>query len=101
MPRKKTVPQPVKASTSVTDTLASRELVHGDFDSKATYIQQSKEYARSCPGYNHLTYAQCEALDNIHQKIGRILFGDSNCGDHWHDIAGYASLGEENAKKQR
>jgi hypothetical protein len=35
---------------------------------------------------------QIEALDMICHKIGRILNGDPNYADSWHDIAGYAQL---------
>lgn len=35
---------------------------------------------------------QAEALDMIAHKIGRILAGDPNYADSWHDIAGYAQL---------
>jgi len=35
---------------------------------------------------------QQEALDMICHKIGRIINGDPDYADSWHDIAGYASL---------
>jgi hypothetical protein len=35
---------------------------------------------------------QIEALDMICHKIGRILNGDPDYADSWHDIAGYAQL---------
>jgi hypothetical protein len=35
---------------------------------------------------------QQEALDMICHKIGRIVNGDPNHADSWHDIAGYAQL---------
>lgn len=35
---------------------------------------------------------QQEALDMICHKIGRILNGDPDYADSWHDIAGYAQL---------
>lgn len=35
---------------------------------------------------------QKEALEMIAHKIGRILNGDPNYADSWHDIAGYAKL---------
>jgi hypothetical protein len=39
-----------------------------------------------------LNPSQREALDMIQHKIGRILAGNPNHHDHWHDIAGYATL---------
>ena len=35
---------------------------------------------------------QVEALDMICHKIGRIINGDPDYADSWHDIAGYAQL---------
>lgn len=35
---------------------------------------------------------QQEALDMICHKIGRIINGDANYDDSWHDIGGYAKL---------
>jgi hypothetical protein len=35
---------------------------------------------------------QQEALDMIFHKIGRIVNGDPDYADSWHDIAGYAQL---------
>ena len=37
---------------------------------------------------------QRESLDMIVHKIARILNGDPNHVDSWHDIAGYATLVE-------
>ena len=39
-----------------------------------------------------LKFDQQEALDMICHKIGRILNGDPDYADSWHDIAGYAQL---------
>ena len=35
---------------------------------------------------------QLEALDMIAHKIARIINGDPDYADSWHDIAGYAKL---------
>lgn len=40
----------------------------------------------------HLDDDQREALFMIAHKIGRIINGDPNYADSWHDIAGYAKL---------
>lgn len=42
-----------------------------------------------------LSDAHKEALDMIAHKIARIVNGDPNYKDNWHDIAGYATLAEE------
>lgn len=54
--------------------------------------QHSTEYSNL--GTALLSFEQCEALDMIQHKIGRILSGNPNEPDHWHDIAGYATLVE-------
>ena len=40
-----------------------------------------------------------EALDLIASKIGRMLSGNLNYIDNWHDIAGYATLIENRLKQ--
>jgi hypothetical protein len=47
-------------------------------------------------GYVRLSAMQREALDMIAHKIARILNGNPDVHDHWHDIVGYASLVAEN-----
>jgi hypothetical protein len=42
--------------------------------------------------FKYLASDQKEALDMIVHKIARILNGNPNVHDHWHDIAGYATL---------
>jgi hypothetical protein len=36
--------------------------------------------------------SQKESLEMIMHKVARILNGDPNYSDSWHDIAGYAKL---------
>ena len=36
----------------------------------------------------------------IFHKIGRIVNGDPNYADSWHDIAGYAKLVEDRLNKE-
>lgn len=76
--------------------IEERESTHGDFESKAVFIQLFKAEVRLAP--SRLTPTQHEALDNIIQKIGRIVYGDPNCQDHWDDIAGYAKLSSRSNK---
>jgi hypothetical protein len=53
------------------------------------------------PGYNKLSADQRESLDMIQHKIGRILCGDPDYADSWHDIAGYAMLVEQRLNKPK
>jgi hypothetical protein len=53
------------------------------------------------PGYTKLSADQRESLDMIQHKIGRILCGDPDYADSWHDIAGYAMLVEQRLNKPK
>lgn len=80
-------------------TLKERRGQHGDFEEHATCTQKLKEVVSQClkdfgKADGHLLYAPQEALDMIFHKVGRIVAGDPNVVDHWHDIAGYALLVE-------
>lgn len=46
-----------------------------------------------------LEFIHTEALKMIVSKIARIISGDPNYIDNWHDIAGYAQLVENELKK--
>lgn len=94
--------------TNVDDTLAERGKRYGDFDSHSA-ITQTVKAAMMGLGYgpngcfntsyrtnwNTLSPSQREALEMIAHKIGRILNGDPDYADSWHDIAGYAKLVED------
>lgn len=73
------------------EILATRSATHGDFVAAAQFVQSLKQQVRFLCA-DKLDSAQQEGLDNIAQKIGRIVFGDPDCADHWDDIAGYAKL---------
>lgn len=107
--------------TDVNATLKSRANTHGNFKDNGLIMQLLKNTMRMngrnwphptvmtggnpvsisehSTGYSNLgtallSFEQCEALDMIQHKIGRILSGNPNEPDHWHDIAGYATLVE-------
>ena len=67
---------------------------YGNFFDHATITYQLKEIAHGFAAERGKTFAhdQCEALDMIFHKSGRILNGDPNYADSWIDIAGYAKL---------
>lgn len=81
-------------ATNVDATLAERGKRYGTFTGHAEISQALRtviwDYAkqRQCV----LTADQCEALIMISHKIARIINGDPNYHDSWHDIAGYAKL---------
>lgn len=72
--------------------LEERKKTHGDFTDHASVTQDLKRSMQIKNGWDRLTSPQRECLDMIAHKIGRILAGNPNERDHWHDIAGYATL---------
>ena len=81
--------------TPIDETLNTRHRTHGDFDKNASSSQQLKNQVRTHAGFvSGCRPEQREALEMICVKIARILQGDPNCVEHWHDIQGYARLAE-------
>lgn len=78
--------------SEVNATLDERGSRYGKFTGHAA-ITQSLKHAMHCTvKWSTLDADQKEALEMIAHKIGRILNGDPNYADSWHDIAGYATL---------
>ena len=75
--------------------LAERGTRYGEFPDHAAISQQLKRVMRGAPGWNRLQPHQCEALEMVQHKIARILNGDPNYADSWHDMAGYSTLVEQ------
>ena len=82
-------------SHSVTATLAARGEVYGNFKGHAKITQEIKRAYERSPNWSTLGDDKREALEMVAHKIGRILNGDPNYADSWHDIAGYAKLVED------
>lgn len=80
---------------SVAETLKERGSRYGQFLGVGEISQCLKEVMRATPNWQHLAPDQSEALEMIASKIARILNGDQNFVDSWHDVAGYARLVEE------
>jgi len=79
----------------IDETLQERQKLYGDFSGHAEISQGLKARMRASRGWHNLRAEQKEALEMIAHKIGRILNGDPNYADSWHDIAGYAKLIED------
>jgi hypothetical protein len=73
---------------SIEETLAQRQKTHGDFSSHAAVSQAMKNAMRQSPGWGGLSDDKKEALEMLAHKIARILNGDPDTHDHWHDIEG-------------
>ena len=87
---------------SVSETLAEREKRYGDFTCHANVTQDLKRVVLNAleSRQKELEDDQQEALDMIFHKIGRIINGDPDYADSWHDIAGYAQLVEDRLNQQ-
>lgn len=84
---------------SVEQTLAERQDRYGEFAYQASISQNLSAVMHAAPKWDDLSAAQKEALEMIQHKVARILNGDPNYGDNWHDIAGYATLVEKELTK--
>lgn len=96
---------------SIESTLAERGNRYGDFTDHADLAQGIQfRMQRFClkadnadgfiePWKDHLNNVQRQALTVIADKIARILSGDPDYADNWHDIQGYAKLVEDRLPK--
>lgn len=84
-----------ETSAGIDATVEERGNRYGTFKDGADIMQELKSVMRSTPNWSKLTPSQREALEMIQHKVGRILNGDPNYTDSWHDIKGYAHLIEE------
>lgn len=80
---------------SVEDTLNERGKRYGNFETHAEISQTLKYVLYGNSKFLALSSDKREALEMIMHKIARILNGDSNYKDNWHDIQGYAKLAED------
>jgi len=88
----------VTTQDEVLATLQDRHKRYGTFMDQARCVQNLRAFFREQPKWNDLAHDQKEALEVIAQKISRILGGDPDYDDNWHDIAGYARLVEKRLK---
>lgn len=94
-----------QVASSVEATLAQRGSRYGDFTDHARLCQDLKEvmvnsrtrdkFDLPISGWEKLDTVKKQALEVIADKIARILTGDPNYDDNWHDIQGYAKLVED------
>ena len=76
---------------SIEKTLKQRQKTYGEFATHAKISQELKAVLWKYD-YQNLAPDQCEALEMICHKIARILNGDPDYFDSWHDVAGYSTL---------
>lgn len=96
--------QDVAEPNGISSTLQERGQRYGEFPDHARITQNLKLEMQTHSGINgvgwmRLSKTQKESLEMIAHKIGRILNGNPNYIDSWHDIAGYATLVEQELQK--
>lgn len=81
--------------SDLNETLKERGNRYGDFSEHAVIAQDIQDAMRCREGWDRLDPVKKQALTVISDKIARILSGDPEYADNWHDIQGYAKLVEE------
>ncbi len=76
-------------------TLKQRGERYGPFKENARIIQAIKKAMVDSPNWSSMTDDKREALEMVALKVGRILTGDPEYKDSWHDIIGYVRRVEE------
>ena len=81
-------------SETIDKTLEERGIRYGVFKTHAKISQSIKQAMADSPNWEKLSADKREALEMTAHKIGRILNGDAEYKDSWHDIIGYIRLVE-------
>ena len=83
----------MRTESDIDATLLERGSRYGTFETHAAITQELKAVMHNTSNWKHkLSHDQRECLDMIAHKVGRILNGDPNYHDSWHDIVGYTKL---------
>lgn len=92
-----TQPEELPFVSDTQQTLNERQSQYGDFKDVAGMTQELLAVMEQY-GYSDIPNTHKEALHMICSKMARIVNGDHNHLDSWHDICGYAKLIENNIK---
>jgi hypothetical protein len=77
---------------TIESTLAERGSRYGSFAEHARISQNIKAAMVDSPNWESLSPDKKEALEMLAHKAARILNGDPEYHDSWHDIVGYSKL---------
>lgn len=77
---------------SIEKTLSERGSTYGSFEEQGQIEQAIKRVFHDTPNWKSLNDDSKSALEMIATKISRILKGNPEHHDSWHDIVGYAKL---------
>lgn len=83
------------SSTGFYETLQDRGGTHGVYRTQSNCTENIACIIRHSNNYIDMPTYVRHALEMVSVKLGRICSGDWAYPDHWHDIAGYASLVEK------
>lgn len=89
----------LKHRVGVDATLAERQATYGSFEDVACVTQDLLSVLKRT-GFDSLPKPHKEALHMICSKMARLVNGDFNHLDSWHDIGGYAKLIEDMIEKE-
>lgn len=85
----------------IEQTLAERGGRYGSFTEHAAIAQRLQDTMRDQPGWHALAADQKQALTVIADKIARMLNGQPDYRDNWHDIVGYAKLVDDRLAREQ
>jgi hypothetical protein len=77
---------------NIEQTLQQRASKYGSFNDHARITQNIKRAMQDSANWQQLSDDKKEALEMLAHKIGRILNGDPEYHDSWHDMMGYTKL---------
>ena len=86
-------------SETIDTTLQERGGRYGNFRDHAAITQAIKRAMELGRNWNGLPDDMRECLEMVAHKVGRILNGDPDYLDSWHDIIGYVRLVERRLEK--
>lgn len=78
--------------SDIDKTLKERGDRYGSYLAQSTTTQNIKSAMMDSPNWEALTPDKKESLEMIALKVARILNGDPEYHDNWHDIIGYTKL---------
>lgn len=76
----------------ISQTLGERAKSHGSYFERAKISQDLIRVMEKTPNWSLLDDDMRNSLLLFSDKISRILEGNPNFHDHWHDLVGYAKL---------
>jgi hypothetical protein len=96
--RRKPARKRAPALSAMEQTYKERKSAHGAFPEMARVTQVLKRALVDTPNWATLPDDMKEALEMNAHKTARILCGDPDHVDHWHDLVGYPGLVEKRLK---